>query len=754
MSCSACSSAVERVVSKIEGVSKAEVNLLAGILFCELDETLVSDEKIISAVKKAGFSAETVSSLASEEKKSEKKQSTAEKSNFTDMKTRLTVSVIFTVALMYFSMGHMIGLPLPSALHGATGAPNLALIQLILTLPTLYVNRKFFFVGFSALLKRAPNMDSLVAIGSSASLIYGVAAMFVINYALQSGNTALAESFSESLYFESAAMILTLVTVGKMLEERSKKKTDRAVKKLADLSPKTATVIRDGQEVTVKAEEVVRGDILLIKPGEKLPVDGVVVEGASEIDTSAITGESLPTALTVGSRVVTASINLTGSFKLRATEVGKDTTLAKIIELVENAGSTKAPISRLADKVSGIFVPLVLTISLITAIVWFIISSDIGITLRYAVSVLVISCPCALGLATPVAVTVAIGKSASNGILVKSASALEALSSVDTLILDKTGTVTEGKPRVTGVTEINKTRKELLTIAASLEKRSEHILARAIVSAAEEENITLAEPDKFLATLGRGVSGEVDGRYCLCGSLEFLREQNIPLEDYQKEIDEVFSKGKTAVFVSDGSTLSGIITISDSIKETSAEAIAEIKKENIKIYMLTGDNEEAAKAIVAENSLDLDGVIANLLPQDKAAAVAEFSKKGGRVAMVGDGINDSPALASATVGIAVGSGTDIAIESADIILMNSDLLSLANAVKISKKTLSRIKQNLFYAFIYNTIGIPIAAGVLSFAGITLTPMIAAAAMSLSSLFVVTNSLRLYNIKTTNKALKS
>ena len=736
MSCSACSAAVERAVKALDSVEKADVNLMAGILVCEYDGEKTSDEAIIEAVTKAGYSATLF----------DKNAIPTHKDTYTAMKPRLVISLVFMLVLMYVSMGHMISLPLPAFLQPSSHPLTFALVQLGLSLPVLYVNRKFFIVGFRALWHRSPNMDSLVALGSSAAMIDGIVSVVLIALAVADGNTALGASYTHHLYFESAVMILSLVTVGKLLEERSKKKTDRAIRSLSSLSPKTATVIRDGKEVILRAEEVAVGDMLIIRPGEKLPVDGIVTEGVSELDTSALTGESMPTAVQTGDTVLTASINLTGSFKMQATAVGSDTTLSKIIEAVENAGLTKAPIARLADKVSGIFVPFVLACALITAIVWLIIDGTADSALTHAISVLVISCPCALGLATPVAVTVALGKCASHGILIKSAASLEALAHVDTIVLDKTGTITEGKPTVTDLLPLTGDADTLLALAAAMEEKSEHSLAKAITDAAKQKELPLPTLENFSAIPGRGVIGTIDSKTCLCGNVALMHEHGIDTEKGSDSFKALSEKGKTVVFLAKDQTLLGIIGIADSIKSTSQDAIRALKGQGLSVCMLTGDNKRAANAMAEENSLALDEIIAEVLPTEKAAAVETLTKKGKKVVMVGDGINDAPALAAATVGIAVGGGTDIAMESADAVLLKNDLSDLPVAIRLSRQTLRRIKQNLFWAFFYNVIGIPIAAGALTAVGVTLSPMIAAAAMSLSSLFVVTNSLRLYRAK--------
>ena len=738
MSCSACSAAVERTVKALDGVEKADVNLMAGILVCEYNSDQTNEKAIIEAVTRAGYSASLFDKNAS--------KTAIHQEKYTAMKPRLIISLIFMLALMYLSMGHMVSLPLPAFLAMSNHPLAFASAQLLLSLPVLYVNRKFFIVGFRALWHRSPNMDSLVALGSSAAMIDGIVSVILIAISVANGKSETAIGYAHNLYFESAVMILSLVTVGKLLEERSKKKTDRAIRALAALSPKTATVIRDGKESILRADEVVVGDILIIRPGEKLAVDGIVIEGASELNTAALTGESMPSAVHAGDTVLTASINLTGSFKMQATAVGSDTTLAKIIEAVENAGLTKAPIARLADKVSGIFVPFVLGVALLTFSLWMMIDSNLNNALTHAISVLVISCPCALGLATPVAVTVALGKSASHGILIKNAATLEALAAIDTVVLDKTGTITEGRPTVTDLVPISQDADTLLSLAAALEESSEHSLATAIRNAAKEKAVSLPAFENFSAILGKGVVGTLNRETYRCGNLALMQENDVNLEAAKDAFHSLSRKGKTVVFLAKEQTLLGIIGIADTIKKTSQETIRSLKEAGLSVYMLTGDNKQAANAMAEENSLQLDEIIAEVLPTDKADVVTKLSQAGHRVLMVGDGINDAPALAAATVGIAIGGGTDIATETADAVLLKNDLSDLPIAIRLARKTLNRIKQNLFWAFFYNAIGIPIAAGALTALGITLSPMIAAAAMSLSSLFVVTNSLRLYRVK--------
>lgn len=744
MSCAACSASVERVTKRIDGVSDASVNLLAKTLTVDaVDGVDDITERVCTAVAKAGFSASPIVETPVKKVESNDKKSgedTAETAS-REMKIRLFMSLGFLAALMYLTMGHMIGLPTPHIFHGAENALIFAFTQFLLTLPVVYLNRKFYAVGFKALAHRSPNMDSLVAVGSSAALIYGIVAIFMIGYGLGHNDIATVDYYRENLYFESAAMILTLVTVGKFLEERSKNKTGAAIERLTKLAPDTATVERNGVTVEVKTSELVVGDIIVIRPGESLPADGVIVEGESSLDESALTGESIPVEKAVGDRVATASINKNGFFKYRAEKVGGETSLAKIIELVRDAGATKAPISRLADKVSGIFVPIVMAIALVSFAVWLILGESFDFALSCGISVLVISCPCALGLATPVAVTVAIGRMAEHGILVKSAEALEVLHSVKTVALDKTGTITEGKPSVTDV--ISDDEFLLLRVAASLEAASEHPLAEAIREWCAEKGVIPSDVLDFSAVLGRGVTAKVDGKVAYGGNAAYMSEQGIDTSSVSDTLDALASNGKTPMLFALGGKFIGIIAVADTIKATSRDAVERLNSMGIHSIMLTGDNKITATAIAKQASVD--AVEAEVMPTDKERIVAE-KMQSGRVAFVGDGINDSPALARADIGIAIGSGTDIAIDSADIVLMKSDLSDVPAAIEFSRRTMRNIKQNLFWAFIYNTLGIPIAAGVLSGLGITLSPMIGAAAMSLSSLFVVTNALRLYRVK--------
>ena len=739
MSCAACSAAVEKAVGRLDGVESAQVNLLAKSMVCVYDESKTGADAVIAAVEKAGFGA---AELAERERAAApKKEKAAADDGFTAIRTRLWVSIVFLVLLMYVSMGHMLGLPLPGFLHGTQNALPFAFLQFLLTLPVLYVNRKFYFNGFRALAHRAPNMDSLVAVGSAAAMLYGVIAIFMIGAALGRGDWDTVERYRTNLYFESAAMILTLVTVGKFLEERSKGKTGAAIAKLLDLSPKTATVLRDGEERVIPAEEILTGDVVLLKPGERVPVDGVVLEGSSAVDQSALTGESIPVTKDEGKVVMSASVNMTGFLKIRATRVGQDTTLARIVALVEEASSSKAPISKLAGKVSGIFVPAVMAIAVVAGAAWLLAGRGVEDALNACISVLVISCPCALGLATPVAIMVSTGRCAQMGILIKSAEALELLHAADTVVLDKTGTITVGKPSVTDVVECAPER--LLPVAAALEKKSGHPLADAVVRYAADAEP--AEVSAFTDVTGKGIRGIIDGRPCYGGSGAYMEELGVDVSAVREQAQRFAEDGKTPLFFACETELLGVIAAADTVKETSAAAIRRMKADGCEVIMLTGDNETTANAV--RRKLDLDRVIADVLPQDKERVVRELQAEGRKVIMVGDGINDSPALARADIGIAIGSGADIAVEEADVVLMKSDLNDVPTAIECSRQTMRNIKQSLFWAFFYNTLGIPLAAGALyPVWGVTLNPMIGAAAMSLSSLFVVTNALRLYRMR--------
>lgn len=740
MTCSACSAHVEKSVCKLDGIKDVNVNLLSNNMTVEYDDNQINPGKIIDAVNNAGYGASLTSPKTAQ--KTQTAQSNPVVNELKEMKARLIVSFVFLIPLLYIAMGHMLSFPLPSILHGSENALTFAFLQFLLTLPILYTNKKYYQVGFKTLLKRSPNMDSLIAIGSSAAVLYGIYAIFKIGYGLGHLQADIVSQYSMSLYFESAATILTLITLGKYLETKSKGRTSEAITKLMDLAPKTATVLRDGKELEISVDEVVLDDIVVIRPGQSIPVDGIIIEGSSAVDQSALTGESIPVEKNIGDQVIAATINKTGYFKFKAQKVGGDTTLAKIIELVEEASSSKAPISKLADKISGIFVPIVIGIAIVATVVWLITGASFDFALSIGISVLVISCPCALGLATPVAIMVATGKGASNGILIKSAEALETAHLINTIVLDKTGTITEGKPKVTDIVTANNTAEQyLLQIASSVEKPSEHPLAEAIVAYATEKDIVIKDISQFDSISGKGIVAVIDGKEIIAGNYALMNEKNIDVSAYKNVSDQFAQDGKTPLFFADSQKLLGIIAVADVLKPTSKEAIEQFKSMNIEVVMLTGDNKRTANAI--QQQLGINHVLAEVLPQDKEAEIKKLQQSGKKVAMVGDGINDAPALVRADVGIAIGAGTDIAIESADIVLIKSDLLDAVTAIQLSKSTIRNIKQNLFWAFFYNALGIPLAAGVFyTLLGWKLNPMFAAAAMSLSSVFVVSNALRL------------
>ena len=694
----------------------------------DFDETAVSVDDIINAVVSGGYGA----SVAGKEQ--EKKDNKID-NEISNMKFRLIVSLVCLVPLMYISMGHMWGWPFLNVFHGAENGITFALTQMLLMLPIMYVNRKYYITGFKTLFHGAPNMDSLIAIGSGAAFTYGIIAIYCIGYGLGHGDKEFAHSYMMNLYFESAAMILALITLGKFLESRAKGKTSQAIEKLIDLSPKTAVVIRDGKEVTVGVDDVQIGEIVAVKAGQSVPLDGVIVEGNGAIDESAITGESIAVEKNVGDKVIGATINTSGYFKFKGEKVGEDTALSQIIHLVEEASASKAPIAKLADKVSGIFVPVVISIAVITIIVWLLLGKGVSFALSMGISVLVISCPCALGLATPTAIMVGTGKGAQYGILTKSAESLETAHQVDTVVLDKTGTITEGKPSVTDIAPVGISDKELLQIAASIEYLSEHPLAKAIVEKAD--GLEFSDVADFEQIVGQGVKGNVDGKKVLAGNYKMMRENNIEVSE-----DEIFANdGKTSLYFAVDNKFVGIIAVADTIKETSRQAIEDMRNMGLDVIMLTGDNAVTANAI--KNKLPLSSAVAEVLPSDKEEVVRKLQQSGHKVAMVGDGINDAPALTRADVGIAIGAGTDIAIESADIVLMKSNLQDVVTSIELSHSVIKNIKENLFWAFFYNALGIPIAAGVLyGIAGLKLNPMIAALAMSFSSVFVVSNALRL------------
>ncbi len=750
MTCSACSAAVEKSVKKLDGISNVTVSLMTNSMTIAYDSE-VPEESVIEAVKKAGYGAQV------HHKKGEKSGAVSTvnpiEEELKEMKTRLIVSIIFLIPLLYVAMGYMVGLPVPQWLVGSENAVSFAFLQMLLSMPIAYVNRKYFTIGFRALWLRAPNMDSLIAIGASAAFLYGIYAIFRTGYGLGHGEMEIVHSFAHDLYFEVGATILTLITFGKFLETRSKGKTSEAISKLMDLAPKTALVMRNEEEIEVPIDDVIIGDIVVVKPGKSVPVDGTIVEGSSSLDQSALTGESMPVEKSVGDKVIAATINKTGYFRFRAEKVGDDTTLAKIIQLVEDANATKAPIAKLADKISGVFVPVVISIAIITVLTWLFMGYSFEFALSLGITVLVISCPCALGLATPVAIMVGTGKGAQHGILVKSAEALETMHSINTVVLDKTGTITEGKPVVTDIlTDGEITEEELILIAASIEKPSEHPLAEAIVEKAKELGLTLKKVDNFNSVSGMGIAALIDGKPYIAGNLALMNEERIDLGHFQDESDRLANEGKTPLFFGDREKVFGIIAVADVVKKNSKEAIELFKKMGIDVVMLTGDNKRTAEAI--RKQLDIDRVVAEVLPQDKEREIREIQAKGHIVAMIGDGINDAPALTRADVGVAIGAGTDIAIESADIVLIKNDLLDAVTAVQLSRATIKNIKQNLFWAFFYNVLGIPLAAGIFYLSmGWRLSPMFAAAAMSVSSVFVVTNALRLRFFQPAHEKLK-
>ena len=719
MTCAACQANVDRRVKKLEGVKNVDVNLLSNSMTVEFDESVTGNEEIIAAVCEIGYNADLYG-----EKRENKMENSAEDER-KNMLKRLISSVVLMIPLMYIAMGHMMGLPMPHMPHIAN-----AITQMLIAIAVIFINRKFFIVGSKALIKLSPNMDSLVMIGSGASFLYGVITVYRMAYGDSSG--------IHDLYFESAAMILTLVTVGKYLEARSKARTTSALDKLMNLSPKTATVIRDGKEITVLTSDIRVGDIISVKPGEAIAVDGIIVSGNGWVDQSAVTGESIPVEKGEGDEVISATINKNGSFLFEAKRVGEETTISQIIKMVEDAGSSKPPIARLADKVSGIFVPVVIGIAIVTFIVWMALGYGVDHSLSLAIAVLVISCPCALGLATPVAIMVGTGRAASLGILVKSAEVLESLHGIDTVVLDKTGTVTEGQPRVTDVYSLDD-EAELLRVAYSLESKSEHPLGQAVCRYAEEKGIAKEEISDFENIPGRGIKAIYKGKTALGGNPALMGDEGIEMTD----IPAYAKEGKTPlIFALDGKVM-GVIAVADTIRSDSREAVEEFKKHNIDVIMLTGDNRDTAKTIA--DKAGIEHIISDVMPADKEKCVADLKVEGKKVAMVGDGINDAPALVRADVGIAIGAGTDIAIDSADIVLMKSSLRDAAKAIELGRAVIRNIKMNLFWAFFYNTLGIPLAAGVLFIPfGIKLDPMIGAAAMSLSSVCVVTNALRLYN----------
>ena len=728
MSCAACSAHIEKSVGKLDGVEQVSVNLLQNSMNVSYDENKVSSDEIIKAVESGGYGASEAGAAKTVKNK--------DKSSGFSVKNRLIISIIFLAALMYISMGHMFNAPLLGVFSRTENAIAFAFTQFLLTLPIIVVNGKYYVNGFKSLAHLSPNMDSLIAIGSAAAEIYGIYAIYAMGYAIGHGDMHTVHTYMMNLYFESAAMILTLITLGKYLESRAKGKTSEAIEKLMDLSPKTAVVERDGKEVTIGTEELRIGDICVVRAGQSISADGIITEGGGAVDESAVTGESIPVEKSEGDTVIGATINKSGYFKFKVTKTGEDTTISQIIRLVEEASASKAPIAKLADKVSGIFVPIVIGIAVITLVIWLVLGYGVNFALSMAISVLVISCPCALGLATPTAIMVGTGRGAQLGILTKSAEALEVLHTVDTVVMDKTGTITEGKPSVTDIIPCGDFDDEtLLSLAASVEHLSEHPLSQAICDRAE--GMKLSEVTEFIQLPGRGLSAKLDGKTVLAGNYRLMQDNNISFEENKKLAND----GKTALYFAYGGSAAGIIAVADKIKASSREAVEKMKRMHIDVIMLTGDNAATAEAVRKE--VGIDHVISEVMPADKENEIKKLMESGKKTAMIGDGINDAPALARADSGIAIGAGTDIAIESADIVLMKSDLNDAVSAIELSRATIRNIKENLFWAFFYNVIGIPVAAGALYLsAGIKLSPMIGAAAMSFSSVFVVTNALRL------------
>ena len=741
MSCSACSSRIEKVVNRMQGVEQMSVNLLKNNAHVTFDESVVDEKAIIARIEKLGFGARV---HAANVAAPVPQQDTAAQ-EMAEMKQRLIGSLIFAGLVFYQHMGRMWGWPLPGFILGQENELINALLQMLWCIPVLFIDRKYFIHGVRNLLSGAPNMDSLIAVGSGASFIYGLYSVFGMAYAFGHNRLDLLPGFADALYFEASAVILALVTLGKFMETRAKSHTSDAIKALMKLTPKTALVERHGLQGEIPVEEVVTGDVLIVKSGASVPVDGKIIEGSGALDESALTGESLPADKTIGDKVIGGTINRSGYFKMEATAIGADTALAKIIALVDEATSSKAPIAKLADKVSGYFVPAVIGIAVLAAVVWLALGASWHFALTIAISVLVISCPCALGLATPTAIMVGTGRGAKSGILIKSATALETAHKVDTVILDKTGTITEGKPVVTDILPVKVTENELLAFAASLEKLSEHPLGEAIVAAAEEKQLALLEACNYKQISGQGFTAELAGDECAAGNMKLLQALNVDVSSLMDQYDKLASQGKTPLYFVRAGELLGCIAVADTVKPTSKEAIGKLQAMGLRVLMVTGDNRATAEAI--RTQVGVDEAIAQVLPQDKEAVVRKLQQEGHIVAMVGDGINDAPALARADVGIAIGAGTDIAIEAADMVLIKSDLLDVAKAICLSRSVMTNIKENLFWAFIYNAVGIPFAVGVFYTAfGWLLNPLIAAAAMSCSSVSVVTNALRLRFIK--------
>ncbi|WP_330848505.1 heavy metal translocating P-type ATPase [Aliarcobacter butzleri] len=740
MTCSACSTAVDRNVKKLEGINEVNVNLLNNSMIVKYDENVLNNETIIKKVQDAGYEAFLV-----ENGKKTQKNSTEEnlgKIETNELKNRLIISFIFAIPLFYISMAHMLNWYLPHLFHGYSNAITFAFTQFLLALPIVFINIKYYKVGFKTLYKGSPNMDSLIAIGTSAAMIYGVFSIYKIGYGLGNNDIDMVIQYSHDLYFESAAIVLTLITLGKFLEARAKENTSEAINKLINLTPKTALVLRNSQEIEIPVDELVLKDIVIVKPGNIVPTDGVIIFGNGSIDESMLTGESLPVSKKVGDKVIGASINNSGSFKFEVTKLGEDTVLSQIIKLIEEASSSKAPISKLADRISAIFVPTVIVISILATVTWLFLGYSFEFALSIGIAILVISCPCALGLATPTAIMVGTGKGAQNGILIKSAESLEIAHTINTVVIDKTGTITEGRTQVTDIFTSEKiTQDKLLQLCATIEKNSEHPLSDAILKKAQEKEIELLSTTDFEALNGLGIKAKVEDRLFYIGNKKLLDSKNLSLDLFYENSEKLANQGKTPIFIADENEVLGLIAISDVVKPTSKDAILEFEKMGLEVIMLTGDNYKTANAIAKQ--ININNVIAEVLPQDKEKEIQKLQSLGKKVAMIGDGINDAPALVRADVGIAIGAGTDIAIESANIVLVKSDLLDAVKAIQLSNAVIKNIKQNLFWAFFYNIIGIPLAAGAFyTLLGWKLSPMFAGAAMSLSSVTVVLNALRL------------
>lgn len=734
MTCASCAQTIEKATRKLDGVLEANVNLATEKMNIQYDASAVSVSDIMDAVSNAGYEArEDIESAESVDEDREKKQRAIK-----NLWKRVWISAVFSVPLLYIAMGHLLGAPLPSVIDPAFNPAAFAIIQIVLTLPVVIVNRSIYAVGYKTLFRGHPNMDSLIAIGTSAAFLYGIFATIMILW----GEV----SFANDLYFETAAVILALITLGKYLETLTKGKTSDAIKKLMGLAPKTAIVVRDGKEVEISIDEVVVGDTLIVKPGEKMPVDGLVLEGMTSVDESMLTGESIPVEKTAGDNIIGASINKNGTIQYKATKVGKDTALSQIIKLVEDAQGSKAPIAKVADIISGYFVPIVIGLAILSGLAWYFGGQTGLFALTIFISVLVIACPCALGLATPTALMIGTGKGAENGVLIKSGVALETTHKLQTIVFDKTGTITEGKPKVTDIVVANGVKEnELLALAASAEKGSEHPLGEAIVKGAEDRELTFMKTRSFSAIPGYGIEVTIDDKNLLLGNRKLMDDRNISLDSLENSSNQLASQGKTPMYIAMNGKIAGIIAVADTVKENSLKAIQKLHDMGIEVAMITGDNKRTAEAIAKQ--VGIDRVLSEVLPEDKASEVKKLQDEGRKVAMVGDGINDAPALAQADVGIAIGSGTDVAMESADIVLMRSDLMDVPTAVQLSKSTIKNIKQNLFWAFAYNTAGIPVAMGILFLlGGPLLSPIFAAAAMSFSSVSVLLNALRLKRFK--------